>query len=101
MLDRLRSALVESFVGAIALGYLLAEVILGFVNIFGAPLGYWVSRNEFRGLEPPTGMAPVSPLEFAIPELVKFFLMLIVWYVLLRWLYLKPHTRQTTEPPSR
>lgn len=38
MLNRLKRTLVESFVGAIALGYLLAQTILHFVNIFASPV---------------------------------------------------------------
>ena len=48
MLERLKRALVESFVGAIALGYLLAQGILHFVNIFASPIAGWVSRSYYK-----------------------------------------------------
>ncbi len=35
---RVRRVLVEGFVGAIAFGYILAQAILHFVNIFASPL---------------------------------------------------------------
>ena len=38
MLERFKRALVESFIGAIGLGYLLAQGILHFVNIFASPV---------------------------------------------------------------
>jgi hypothetical protein len=90
MLDRLKRALVESFVGAIGLGYLFAQGILNFVGIFASPIGGWVSRNELRNVAPRTTLAPVSVLEYALPQLVRFFVLMVVWYVLLRWLYFKP-----------
>jgi hypothetical protein len=46
MLDRIKGILVKSFVGAIGLGYLLAEAILTFVNIFASPIEGWLSRKE-------------------------------------------------------
>lgn len=90
MLDRMKRALVESFVGAIALGYLLAQAILSFVNIFASPLVHSLSRAELRDLAPRTTPGPVSSLDFAVPELIRFLVLLVVWYVLLRWLYYSP-----------
>jgi hypothetical protein len=42
MLRRLKRVLVESFVGAIALGYLLAQGLLHFVYIFTSPFSEWL-----------------------------------------------------------
>ncbi len=87
MLDRMKKTLIESYIGAIALGYLLALVVVRLVNVFIAPLGAWISRNEMRGFA--TG--PVSqgfPFEAALPQLMDFLLLLLFWYVLFRWLYL-------------
>ena len=95
MLNRLKSALVESFVGAIALGYVLAQTIIHFVNIFASPITAWVARDEYRRLVPqnlaPQSLAPTGfPFRNALPELVSFLLLLVVWYVLVRWMYWKP-----------
>jgi hypothetical protein len=90
MFERLRRTLVETFVGAIALGYLLAQSILHFVNIFTSPLAGWVTRNEYREMMPRTASSAGFPLQLALPELIRFSLLLLVWYVLLRWLYFKP-----------
>lgn len=95
MLNRLKSALVESFVGTIALGYVLAQTIMHFVNIFASPITAWVARDEYRRLVPrslaPQSPAPTGfPFRNALPELVSFLLLLLVWYVLVRWLYWKP-----------
>ncbi len=54
MVDRLKRILVESFIGAIALGYMLAEVVLYFVSVFTSPVSTWATRNLYRVLAPVT-----------------------------------------------
>ncbi len=98
MFNRLKRALVESYVGAIALGYLFAQGILHFVNIFASPVAGWVSRKEYGGLVPHTSPLVGFSLQDALPELVRFFFLLLVWYVLLRWLYFTPLKKETSEP---
>ncbi len=98
MFDRLKQALVGSYVGAIALGYLFAQGVLHFVNIFVSPVAGWVSRKEYGGLVPRTTSLPGFSLQDSLPELVRFVLLLLVWYVLLRWLYFKPIRKGTSEP---
>jgi hypothetical protein len=98
MFERLRRALVESFVGAIALGYALAQCILHFVNIFTAPVAGWITRNEYRDIVARTTALADFSLKDALPELIRFCLLLAVWYVLLRWLYFKPLKNETREP---
>jgi hypothetical protein len=98
MFDRLKQALVESFVGAIALGYLLAQGILHFVNIFASPVAGWISRKQYGGLAPGTTSLPGFSLQDALPELVRFVLLLLVWFVLLRWLYIRPLKEERSEP---
>jgi hypothetical protein len=97
MFERLRRTLVETFVGAIALGYLLAQGILHFVNIFTSPVTGWVTRNEYREMMPRTASSAGLPLRLALPELIRFSLLLLVWYLLLRWLYFKP-LKDSSEP---
>jgi hypothetical protein len=98
MFDRLRQALVESYVGAVALGYLFAEAILHFVNIFASPVAGWITRKQYGDFvsrtTAPTGISPQD----ALPELVRFLLLLLVWYVLMRWLYFKALDKETSEP---
>jgi hypothetical protein len=96
MLDRVKRVLVESFVGAIALGYLLAQAILAFVNIFASPIEGWLSQNYVRDVTSRTTVAPLSPLYFAFPQLVTFVVLLLAWYVLLRWLYFTPLESQAS-----
>jgi hypothetical protein len=100
MFKRLKRALVTSFVGAIALGWLFAQGILHFAYIFSAPIAGWLMRREYRGVmeraNTPTGFF----LQDALPEVVRSFSLLLVGYLLLRWLYFKPLEQETTESGS-
>lgn len=97
MFERLKQALVESFVGAIALGYLFAQCILHFVNIFASPLIGWVARNEYRQIMPGGAALAGFSLKDALPDLAKFLFLLFVWYLLVRWLYFTPLKKETSE----
>ena len=97
MFDRLRQALVESYVGAIALGYLFAQAFLHFVSVFASPVAGWVSRKQYGALVPGPSTLPGFSLQEALPELVRFLVLLLVWLVLMRWLYLKPVKKQESE----
>jgi|SRR6476646_3763146 len=98
MFERTKRVLVESYVGSIALGYLLAQGILHFVNVFASPVASWFSRKQYEALVPgATASAVGFPLEAALPELIRFFLLLLIWFFLLRWLYFKPSNNETSE----
>lgn len=101
MLKRMKQALVESFVGAIALGYLLAETLLHFVNIFAAPVVGWVSRKQYGGLVPRDSNLPGFSLKDALPDLARFIVLLLVWHALVRWLYFKPAEESTSTSNSQ
>ena len=89
-MNRLKKTLVESYVGAIALGWMFAQGILHFANVFSAPLAGWVARREYL-LVVPNNTAPHRLLfQDGIPELIRSFTLLLVGYLLLRWLYFKP-----------
>jgi hypothetical protein len=98
MVDRLKRVLVESFVGAIALGYLLAEVVLYFVRMFTAPITEWAARNLYRGLIPGTTGFSDSPLRAAVSPTIGFVMLLLAWYLLLRWLYFTPLKVEEPQP---
>lgn len=83
MFERLKRTLVESYVGAIALGHLLAQVILHFVEIFASPVAVWVSRNYYQSFIPRTTPSAGSSLLDALPELERFLVLLLAWYLLL------------------
>jgi hypothetical protein len=91
MLDRLKTALVDSFVGAIALGVLLAEAIQRVAYIFFEPLTRWLlqrfSEQQFGRNAGAYQVPPRFPFEMAIPQLFTALFLLGASYVLLRWLY--------------
>lgn len=95
MFERWRNVLVDTYIGAIALGYLFAGDIVHFVNIFAAPVASWISRKQYGSLSRtiPVNFSPQD----ALPELVRFLGVLLVWFLLMRWLYVKPFKRQTSE----
>ena len=97
MIERLKGALVESFVGAIALGYLLAQCILHFVDIFASPIAGWLSRSQYRAFMPSGAALPGFSLKDALPDLSKFVVLSLVWYLLVRWLYFTPLKKEASE----
>jgi hypothetical protein len=100
MFDPLKRILVESFIGAIALGYLLAQAALYFGNIFVTPLANWITRQTFPEFTPRATTAPGFPFQTALPPLFSTVLLLLVWCLLLRWLYFTPPKTQAPESAS-
>ena len=98
MFERLKGAIVKSYVGAIALGYLLAQCVLHFVNIFAAPVAGWVSRNAYRAIMPGSAALVGFSLKDALPDLSRFVVLFVVWYLLLRWLYFTPLKTDASQP---
>jgi len=96
MLDRLKQVLVKSFVGTIALGYLLAQVILYFTNIFADLGAGWTFKRIFGGMEsfPATAAALRLQAEAPIRDAFDGILLLLIWLLLFRWLYFAPAARE-------
>jgi hypothetical protein len=98
MLERLKKVLVNSFVGAIALGWVFAQGILHFAYFFSAPVAGWLTRREYHEMTLDRTTTPTAfSLQDALPELARSVSMLLVGYVLLRWLYYKPSEPDTRE----
>lgn len=87
MFRRLKTALVDSFVGAIALGYLLAEALenLGFAVV--APLKHRMEQKELYWLSPTSVVPPSLSFRPALVPLIEGIIYLLLALVLLRWLY--------------
>lgn len=100
MLERLRAVLVNSFVGAIAIGWVFAQGVLHFAYMFSAPVADWLTRREYHGIADRVAMPTSFSLQDALPELVRSFSLLLVAYLLLRWLYFKPIESQKPEPSA-
>jgi len=98
MLKRLRRVLVESFVGAIALGYVFAQAILHFAWVFAAPVTAYFTRREYPGIIEHMAAPRGFPFQDAMPSLARACALLIVGYVLLWWLYFKPLDEEAPEP---
>ena len=98
MLERSRKVLVESFIGAIALGWLFAQSILHFVYMFSAPVSSWLTRREYRGLVEHGAMPTGFYFQDVLPELIRSVSLLVFVYLLMRWLYFKPLKKDIIEP---
>ena len=80
MFERLKKALVDSFVEAIALGWIFAQRILHFTDVFSAPFANWIMRREYPGfLDHVTGSTSFS-LQYALPELARSVCLLALGY---------------------
>ncbi|MFZ0516508.1 MAG: hypothetical protein WBG23_02760 [Acidobacteriaceae bacterium] len=90
MFKRLKKMLVESFVGAIGLGWIFATAIWDFTNALVNPLRIWMARSETFGAAGIAARHAGSLLSFALPGLIDCLLLLAFGYVLLRWLYSTP-----------
>jgi hypothetical protein len=101
MLDQLKTALVDSFVGAIAVGWLFAQGIVSFCGIFTVPLQFWFQMQNRQYMSGMT-FSPSFPVDMAIPSLLTALLLLVVAFVLLRWLYypaaIEPDCEESSEP---
>lgn len=102
---KFKRVLVESYVGAIGLGYLLAQIVLHFANIFASPVEIWITRVELWTGGPRAAVlhpaASPSSLAFALPELVRFVVLLLIWFALLYWLYLRPESAESVAPAPK
>lgn len=92
MLERIKKALVESFVGVIIVGGLFVSGIMSFVSGITAPLANWLIEWIQRAKNP--AGYPANPPQFLyqlfIREWITSALMLLVAFLLLRWLYIEP-----------
>ncbi len=88
----------ESYVGAICLGYLFAQGLIHLAYVFVAPITGWISRKEYRALTLAPDVSTKLRLQDALPELASAISLLLLGYILLRWLYFTPVTEK---PPER
>jgi len=89
-LVHIKTALVDSFVGAIALGSLFAYGIMRFVDIFIEPITHWITQRQYWGMSNHNSAPPPFPYQFAFTNLLTSAILLLVAYGLLRWLYYPP-----------
>jgi hypothetical protein len=103
MLEKLRSTLVDSYVGPICMGYLLAQAILSFVSIFSSPAVALLMRHEMSAfnLVARTRSSIDWPVgDYAVPPVIQCLVLFLIWYVLFRWLYFRPFTKSVSASAS-
>jgi hypothetical protein len=98
-LANMRTALVDSFVGAIAVGWLFADGIARFVSILTEPFQRWLAQRQFWNANHYSSAAPGYPFPDALSILLTSVLLLLIAYGLLRWLYYPPTEKQDQEQP--
>jgi hypothetical protein len=103
MLNRLKSALVKSYAGAIAVGWLVAQGLTDVSSIFTVPITQWLTRritadslDLYRAPQNST-----FPYLLAIPPLIRAALILLIAFLLLRWLYFPAAQRQGQDETSK
>ncbi len=91
MFDRLKTALVSSYVGAIAVGWLCAQGILHLANTIAVPVSIWfqqrIQQQQHRELSSLYSAPPRFPFEMALARLLTALFLLLIAFALLRWLY--------------
>jgi hypothetical protein len=93
-----KDALIKSYAGAIAVGWLFGQAALHFAYIFSTPLTSWLARREYYTLSLSHSTVPRFTLQDALPELIRCVVLLLIGYLLLRWLYYnKPVPQKTTD----
>jgi hypothetical protein len=100
MLERIKKALVESFVGVIVVGMLFADGIMSFVSGISTPLANWLTEwiQQAKGsvlVQTPLPRFPVLPF---IREWIAAALLLLAAFLLLRWLYIEPSAAEPSDP---
>jgi hypothetical protein len=98
MLHRLKTALVDSYVGAVALGYLLGEGVEEISTVFIAPFSEWVQLKELHRIlpqgAPDPGFGPLASL----PHLAHGIFYVLIALALLRWLYYPAKVETLSRP---
>jgi hypothetical protein len=69
-----------------------------FVNVFASPIAGCAARKQYGAFVPHASVPVGFSFQDALPELVRFFLLLLFWSVLLRWLYFTPPKTDASEP---
>lgn len=97
MLDRMRTALVESYVGVIVVGWLLADGLVRFTGIFSSPILSWETRRAFASMTPSVAGPQPFAFQVSLPDVIASALLLLIGYGLLRWLYYPRAEREASE----
>jgi len=83
----LKTALVGSYVGAIAIGYLLGDGVEHIVSVFISPISEWVQLKELHRISPQGLTGSQFGLLSSLPHVFYGALYILIALALLRWLY--------------
>jgi hypothetical protein len=74
--------------------------ILHLAYVFSAPITSWIARDEYRGI---MAQSTVKGFMFrdGLPELVRSIGLLVVGYLLLRWLYFRPCEKSDVDDATK
>jgi hypothetical protein len=61
--------------------------MLHFVAIFATPVAGWISRKNYGGLLQSGPALPGFSFLDALPEIVRFIVLVVIFYALTQWLY--------------
>jgi hypothetical protein len=98
MVDRLKAALVNSFVGAITLGWIFAQAILQCASLLILPLAQAIMARESPNFSVLGTPASIFSIEALLPGLIRVVFLLLVGYGLLRWLYYETESDMSLPP---
>jgi hypothetical protein len=95
MFKKARKALVESFVGAIALGCVFAYGVFNLVEAVSVPISNWAAQQYMVSFSNPSVSRRVVEFPWLVVArpLFQGAALVLVGYLLLRWLYYP--TKQT------
>jgi hypothetical protein len=96
MLNRLKAALVNSYVGAIATGWLLGEGLYSLAGVLTRPIELWYLARFYHQLIPSEISVPSHGLSIAgaLTDLLGAVVRLLIAFLLLRWLYWERPSQQ-------
>jgi predicted small lipoprotein YifL len=102
MFERLKTALVDSYVGAIALGVLFSGAITRFLSALIQPISILLMQGQMKGQSGALSSftLPSFQVQQIISQLIVAALYLLIGYGLLRWLYYPPAEKQDQEEDS-
>lgn len=99
MMTRIRTALIEHHVGAIAVGFLIAQVAIQIITAVIQPLSIYV-LGRFQGQNRFASFRSEWNWGYLITPVVGIALYLLVIYFLLRWLYFPAVVPEASEPDA-
>jgi len=100
MLERIKKALVESFVGVLLVGSLFTASIMSLIGGISMPAANWLAawvHQQNTSVSFPN-QTPLFLYEQLIREGITAALFFLIAFLLLRWLYMEPVLENSNAP---